>query len=179
MNGIEQALASGIEGGTIILYPALGELIGERAGVVNLGLEGCMLAGALAAYAAALGHRLCLARRPRRVRRRRSGRVSRTAGSCVTRQADQLASGLVLWFLAIGLTSVLGSLLRQQVGQPAADRTASPGSDRSRGSARSCSTTICSCMPATSLSPSSGGCCSEPGSVWCCGRLASGPRSSR
>ena len=51
MNGFEQALTSGVEGGTIILFPALGELIGERAGIVNLGTEGCMLSGALAAYA--------------------------------------------------------------------------------------------------------------------------------
>jgi ABC-type uncharacterized transport system permease subunit len=52
MNGFEQALTTGIEGGTVILYPALGELISERAGVVNLGTEGAMLAGALAAFAA-------------------------------------------------------------------------------------------------------------------------------
>ena len=51
MNGFEEALTSGVEGGTIILFPALGELIGERAGIVNLGTEGCMLSGALAAYA--------------------------------------------------------------------------------------------------------------------------------
>lgn len=108
MNGFEQALTTGIEGGTVILYPALGELISERAGVVNLGTEGAMLAGALAAFAA--------------------GSVSGSAwlgvlagifgGSLVgaahawlvvRRHANQLASGLVLWFLALGLTSVLGA----------------------------------------------------------------------
>jgi general nucleoside transport system permease protein len=108
VNGFEQALASGVEGGTIILFPAVGELIGERAGIVNLGTEGCMLAGALAAYAtgASTG----------------SAWLGVVAGFfagaavgfvhswlVVKQRADQLASGLVLWFLAIGLTSVLGT----------------------------------------------------------------------
>ena len=62
MNGVEQALIGGVDGGTAILLPALGELIGERAGVVNLGTEGCMLAGALSAYAVGRDHRQRLAR---------------------------------------------------------------------------------------------------------------------
>jgi simple sugar transport system permease protein len=108
MNGFEQALATGVESGTVILYPALGELIGERAGVVNLGTEGCMLAGALAAYAvtASTGSPLL-------------GVFAGSAGGMaiglahaylvVRRRADQLASGLVMWFLAVGLTAVLGA----------------------------------------------------------------------
>jgi simple sugar transport system permease protein len=108
MNGIEQTLATGIEGGTVILFPALGELIGERAGVVNLGMEGCMLSGALAAYAAAATTGSAWV-----------GVVAGFAGGAIVglahswlvlrRRANQLASGLVLWFLAIGLTSVLGT----------------------------------------------------------------------
>jgi ABC-type uncharacterized transport system permease subunit len=108
MNGIEQTLISGVEGGTIILFPALGELIGERAGIVNLGTEGCMLAGALAAYATAattgsawIGVLAGLAA---------GGAVGLVhSWLVVKRKADQLASGLVLWFLVIGLTSVLGT----------------------------------------------------------------------
>ncbi|HWD24509.1 MAG TPA: ABC transporter permease [Acidimicrobiales bacterium] len=108
MNGIEQAFATGVEGGTVILFPALGELIGERAGIVNLGLEGCMLVGALSAFAvgavtgsAWLGVLAGFA----------GGSLVGLAHSwlVVRRRADQLASGLVLWFLAIGLTSVLGT----------------------------------------------------------------------
>lgn len=34
-----------------VMLAALGETIGERTGVLNLGIEGCMLAGALAAFA--------------------------------------------------------------------------------------------------------------------------------
>ena len=108
MNGFEQALTTGIEGGTIILYPALGELIGERAGVVNLGMEGCMLAGALSAFAvgaitgsAWLGVLAGIGGG--------AGVGLAHAWLVVKRHADQLASGLVLWFLALGLTSVLGA----------------------------------------------------------------------
>jgi simple sugar transport system permease protein len=117
MNGIEQTLISGVEGGTIILFPALGELIGERAGVVNLGTEGCMLAGALAAYATAASTG--------------SAWVGILAGLgaggavglvhswlVVKRKADQLASGLVLWFLVVGLTSVLGTTFVSSIVTP-------------------------------------------------------------
>jgi general nucleoside transport system permease protein len=117
MNGFEQTLASGIEGGTIILYPALGELIGERAGVVNLGMEGCMLAGALSSYAVAaqtgstwLGVAAGFG----------GGAIVGLAHSwlVIRRHADQLASGLVLWFLAIGLTSVLGTTFVSRIVNP-------------------------------------------------------------
>jgi simple sugar transport system permease protein len=108
MNGFEQTLTTGIEGGTIILYPALGELIGERAGIVNLGTEGCMLGGALAAIvvgsitgSAWLGVLAGFG----------AGAIVGLAHALlvVKRNANQLASGLVLWFLALGLTSVLGA----------------------------------------------------------------------
>ncbi|MCU1488948.1 MAG: transporter permease [Acidimicrobiaceae bacterium] len=117
MNGFEQALAGGVESGTVILYPALGELIGQRAGVVNLGTEGCMLAGALAAYAtgavtgsAWLGVLVGLF----------AGAVVGFAHASlvVLRRADQLASGLVIWFLALGLTAVLGTSYVSQTVTP-------------------------------------------------------------
>ena len=108
MNGIQQALIGGIEGGTVILLPALGELIGERAGVVNLGVEGGMLAGALTAYAVGattgnpwLGVLAGMG----------AGALCGLfhAWLVVLRRADQLASGLVVWFLALGITSVFGN----------------------------------------------------------------------
>ncbi|HEX3873358.1 MAG TPA: ABC transporter permease [Solirubrobacteraceae bacterium] len=117
MNGLQQALAGGVESGTVILFPALGELIGERAGIVNLGSEGCMLAGALAAYAltaetgspvlgvfvgAAAGALIGMAH----------------AYLVVRRRADQLASGLVMWFLAVGLTAVLGAAFVSRTATP-------------------------------------------------------------
>ncbi len=117
MNGVEQALLGGIDAGTAILIPALGELIGQRAGVVNLGTEGCMLGGALAAYAVGsstgsawlgvgaglvagmafgLGH----------------------AWMTVTRRAHQITSGLVIWFLALGVTTVFGTSYINQTVAP-------------------------------------------------------------
>ena len=53
MNIVTEVLSGGVRGGTSILYAALGETVSERAGVVNLGTEGSMLAGALAGYAIA------------------------------------------------------------------------------------------------------------------------------
>ena len=107
-NGIEQALIGGVDAGTVILLPALGELISQRAGVINLGTEGALLAGALTAFAAASSTG--------------SAWVGVGAGilagaACgllhalvvVLRGADQLASGLVIWFLALGMTSIFGS----------------------------------------------------------------------
>jgi simple sugar transport system permease protein len=117
MNGFEQALATGVEGGTIILYPSLGELLGQRAGIVNLGMEGCMLSGALGAYVVAV--------------ETGSAWIGVAGGAAagavigllhawlvVKRKAPQLASGLVLWFLAIGLTSVLGTSFVSQTVTP-------------------------------------------------------------
>jgi len=108
VNGFEETMIGGIEGGTAILLPALGELIGERAGVINLGTEGCMLTGALSAFAAAsvtgsviIGILAGLA----------GGAVCGLLHAWLTviRRADQLASGLVIWFLALGVTSVYGA----------------------------------------------------------------------
>ncbi|MER7279265.1 ABC transporter permease [Dactylosporangium sp. NPDC000244] len=97
-----------VRGGTSILFVALGETIAERAGVVNLGAEGSMLTGALAAYAvtaetgdpllgaaagAAAGALLALVH----------------AVLVLSRGANQLANGLVVLFLGLGLTSLFGA----------------------------------------------------------------------
>ena len=103
-----QGLASGaIRSGTSILHASLGEVIVERAGIVNLGLEGCMLTGACFGFVMAF----------------RTGNpflgliAAALAGGLfnlllgyliVTRRANQLASGLTLLFLALGLTSLVG-----------------------------------------------------------------------
>ena len=46
-------LASMVRIAVPILYAALGELVTERSGIQNLGLEGMMLSGALAGFLAA------------------------------------------------------------------------------------------------------------------------------
>jgi general nucleoside transport system permease protein len=43
-------LASGVASGTPLLYAALGELLAERSGTLNLGVEGMMLIGAVIAF---------------------------------------------------------------------------------------------------------------------------------
>jgi ABC-type uncharacterized transport system permease subunit len=45
-------VAAALRAGTAILLAALGELLAERAGVLNLGVEGTMLVGALAGFIA-------------------------------------------------------------------------------------------------------------------------------
>ena len=56
-------LASAVAYGTPLLYAALGELLAERSGVLNLGVEGMMLVGAVIGL-------------PRRAAARRPGRAS-------------------------------------------------------------------------------------------------------
>ena len=43
-------LASGVAYGTPLLFAALGELLAERSGVLNLGVEGMMLVGAVMGF---------------------------------------------------------------------------------------------------------------------------------
>jgi len=107
MSLLSEVLAGGIRGGTSIEYAALGESVSERGGVVNLGTEGSMLCGALAAYAIAAetGHPwLGVA----------AAAIAGGALSLVhayfvlSRGTNQLATGLVVLFLGMGLTSLFG-----------------------------------------------------------------------
>ncbi|UDY37268.1 ABC transporter permease [Dermatobacter hominis] len=107
MNLLTEIFSGGVRGSTSIAYAALGETISERAGVVNLGTEGCMLAGACAGYAVAaqsgspwlgaIGGAVA------------GGLLSLVVAFFVlSRGANQLATGLVVLFLALGLTSLFG-----------------------------------------------------------------------
>jgi simple sugar transport system permease protein len=101
-------LAGAVAGGTSILYAALGETISERAGVINVGTEGTMLVGALSAFAATVYTGQVWV-----------GVLAGAAGGAllaavhawvvVYRSASQLAAGLALLFLALGLTSLYGA----------------------------------------------------------------------
>ena len=53
MESLALQLSSSVNAGTVLALAALGLLVNERAGVINLGAEGMMLVGALAAYATA------------------------------------------------------------------------------------------------------------------------------
>jgi ABC-type uncharacterized transport system permease subunit len=100
-------LASAITSGTSLLYATLGEIVGERGGVVNLGLEGIMLVGAATAFAAAattgdaaLGV----------VAAALAGAAANLifAYLVVGRRANQLATGLTLMFFGFGLSALIG-----------------------------------------------------------------------
>ena len=107
MSMLSEVLTGGIRGGTSINYAAQGETISERGGVINLGTEGSMLCGALAAYAvAAETGNVWVGVLAGAVA---GGLLSLVHGYFVLgRGTNQLATGLVVLFLGLGLTSLYG-----------------------------------------------------------------------
>ena len=114
---LETVLVGAVRGGTSMVFAAVGETITERSGVINLGTEGSMLAGALAAYAvgietgspwlgvlASLGAGTTLAL---------------VHGFFVLgRGANQIATGLAVTFLGLGGTALFGQDYVSQGVQP-------------------------------------------------------------
>jgi general nucleoside transport system permease protein len=100
-------LAAGIGIGTVLLFAAVGEIFAERAGVLNLGVEGMMLMGAVAGFSTALSTGnpwLALV-----VAMLAGGALSLLhAFVTIQLRADQVVSGLALTFLGSGLARVLG-----------------------------------------------------------------------
>jgi simple sugar transport system permease protein len=100
-------LQAGVASGTVLLFATVGELFTERSGVINLGVEGMMLLGAMSAFSVALstgnpwlGVLVAMLA---------AGLLSQIhAFIVVTLQADQVVSGLALTFLGIGISLVLG-----------------------------------------------------------------------
>lgn len=104
---IADILTGAIRSGTSVMMAAQGELISERAGVINLGTEGAMLAGAFCGFAVTVwsGNPWL-------------GALAGGAGGMLmslihaflvlTCHANQLATGLTIMFLGIGLTSFFG-----------------------------------------------------------------------
>lgn len=100
-------VAGSVISGTSLLYATIGEIVGERAGIVNLGLEGIMLIGAATGFStAALTGDAYL------------GVIAAAlAGMAVNlvfaylvvgRHANQLATGLTLMFFGLGLSALIG-----------------------------------------------------------------------
>ncbi|WP_416897102.1 MAG: ABC transporter permease [Minwuia sp.] len=96
-----------LRGATPLLFVTLGETLSQRVGVINLGVEGEMLAGACFGFAVAAttgdpllgllaggGAGLLLS--------------SVHAGLCVGLGANQFGSGLAVWMIGLGITSFFG-----------------------------------------------------------------------
>jgi len=108
-------IAAAIASGTPLLLAALGELVTERAGVLNLGVEGTMLVGAIAGFAATIA----------------TGSVwiglvmaacagmlfgALFAGLVVTLRLNQVVTGLAFTVLGTGISSFFG---KSYIGIPA------------------------------------------------------------
>ncbi|MBL9006944.1 MAG: ABC transporter permease [Myxococcales bacterium] len=107
---LENLLAAGVLRGVPLLFAALGELWAERSGVLCLSIEGTLLLGALAGYAATLATAspfmglLCALA---------VGLICGLlhAALVVGLRVDQVIAGLGLSFVASGLASMLGTPL--------------------------------------------------------------------
>jgi len=104
---LTNVLAAGVASGTVLLFAAIGEIFAERSGVLNLGVEGMMLFGAVAGFATGvatgdpwLGVVVAMLA---------GGLLSLVhAVMTISLRADQVVSGLALTFLGTGLARVLG-----------------------------------------------------------------------
>ena len=100
-------VAGALASGASVLYATLGEIVGQRAGIVNLGIEGVMLIGASVGFAvtattgdAFVGLAAAMLA---------AGAFNLILGVlAVTRRANPLASGLALWLLGSGASTLIG-----------------------------------------------------------------------
>jgi simple sugar transport system permease protein len=100
-------LQAGVTSGTVLLFATLGEIFAERSGILNLGVEGMMLIGAMSAFSVAvytgnpwLGLLVAMLV---------AGLLSQVhAFISIALQADQVVSGLSLTFVGTGISLVFG-----------------------------------------------------------------------
>ena len=112
-----QVLVATVGMGTPLLFATLGGVISERAGVINLGMEGLMLVGALVAFVVMLntGSYLFAVIAATIA----SGLVSMLHGFvCLMLRANQIASGLALTFFGAGLSGLFGDKLTGETVEP-------------------------------------------------------------
>jgi len=100
-------IASTVVAATPLIYAALGETVVERSGVLNLGIEGMMLIGAVAGFGRNARKRERYDRVPGSGRRRRRA-VAGVRGSLLNLQTNQVATGLALTLFGIGLSAFVG-----------------------------------------------------------------------
>jgi simple sugar transport system permease protein len=107
MDQLAQLIVLTLAAGTPLVYAALGELVTEKSGVLNLGVEGMMLAGAVTSFiVAATTHSAWLGVA--------AGMAAGAALSLIfgvltlSLMANQVASGLALSLFGIGLSAFVG-----------------------------------------------------------------------
>jgi simple sugar transport system permease protein len=101
-------VARSLEASTIFTFAALGELIDQRSGILNVGVEGVMLFGATLGFIAAqtsgsyvLGFVVGIAI---------GGLLGLLHGFfSITLGVDQVVSGMGIWILGFGLTTYIGN----------------------------------------------------------------------
>jgi simple sugar transport system permease protein len=107
-------VASAVAAATPLVYAALGELVAERAGILNLGVEGMMLVGAMTGFAVGVSSGSLLL----------GFMAAAGAGALLALlfallalglQTNQVATGLALTLFGIGLSAFAG---RGYVGMP-------------------------------------------------------------
>lgn len=110
-------LATAVTAGTPLLFAALGEILTERVGILNLGVEGMMLVGAVVGYIATVqthNHWVGI------LAAMAAGGVMALihAFLSITMRASQVVSGLALTIFGTGVSSFLG---KPYIGQPVPD----------------------------------------------------------
>jgi ABC-type uncharacterized transport system permease subunit len=101
-------IARSLEASTIFTFAALGELIDQRSGILNVGIEGVMLFGATLGFIAAqstgnywIGFLVGIAI---------GGLLGLLHGFfSITLGVDQVVSGMGIWILGFGLTTYIGN----------------------------------------------------------------------
>jgi len=117
MDFLIQILIAAVGMGTPLLFATLGGVISERAGVINLGMEGLMLVGALVAFVVMLntGNYFYAMISAGVI----SGIVSIIhCVICLMLRASQIASGLALTFFGTGLSGLFGDKLTGKTVEP-------------------------------------------------------------
>jgi len=110
-------LARCLEASTIFTFAGLGELIGQRSGILNVGIEGVMLFGATLGFMAAqttdsyiIGLLAAIAI---------GGLLGLLHGFfSITLGGDQVVSGMGIWILGFGLTTYIGNPFTGPLGMP-------------------------------------------------------------
>jgi simple sugar transport system permease protein len=108
-------LVGAVRAGTPLLFATLGEIITQRAGVLNLGVEGMMIVGALAGFMGAYySHSPWIGVLTAMLF---GGLISLIhAFLCITLKSDQVVSGIMIVLLGIGLTSFIGEAMVGKTG---------------------------------------------------------------